>query len=327
MSLEPKKLALLRILEIYQKYSDENHLLTQEEIADHLSRDYGIDLERKAIGRNISLLCEAGYDVVYTKYGSYLSERPFDDAELRLLIDGVLTSKHISASHSRALIEKLCGLSNCYFRSHVKNVCSVGEWSKTENGTLFYNITVVDEAIERGRQIRFDYNKFGIDKKLHRSSVNTVSAYQLFLHNQRYYLMAFHEKWKEITFYRMDRITEISILDEPSTLLRSIPGYESGIDYHKISEALPYMYSDRVETVTFLAKPEIIDQVVDWFGYDADLREQENGVLVTVRVSQKAMEYWALQYLNYIEVLSPASLREQLRKDIFCASEKYRENR
>lgn len=55
-NFEPKKLALIRILDILKFYSDVNHPLTQEEIIDYLESDYGIVIERKAVGRNISLL-------------------------------------------------------------------------------------------------------------------------------------------------------------------------------------------------------------------------------------------------------------------------------
>ena len=51
-SLEPKKLALLRIWQILKQYSDCDHPLTQETIAHYLDHDYGIVMERKAIGRN-----------------------------------------------------------------------------------------------------------------------------------------------------------------------------------------------------------------------------------------------------------------------------------
>lgn len=47
-ALEPKKLALIRILQILKKYRDSLHLMTQEDIAQHLERDYGIIIERKA---------------------------------------------------------------------------------------------------------------------------------------------------------------------------------------------------------------------------------------------------------------------------------------
>ena len=150
-SLEPTKLALVRILQILEQYSDFDHPLKQQEIIDHLDKDYGIAIERKAVGRNLSLLKEAGYDIASERRGSYLAERTFDDSELRMLIDGVLASRHITAKHSKELIERLCSLSNKYFRSHVKNIWSVNEWSKTDNQALFYNIEIVDAAIEQGK--------------------------------------------------------------------------------------------------------------------------------------------------------------------------------
>ena len=53
-SIEPKKMAVLRILQILQEYSDCDHPLTHEEIAKKLDYLYGIELERKAIGRHIN---------------------------------------------------------------------------------------------------------------------------------------------------------------------------------------------------------------------------------------------------------------------------------
>ena len=112
------------------------------------SRDYGIEIERKAVGRNLSLLKEADFDIISTRNGCYLEKREFEDAELKLLIDGVLCSKHISPHHSKELIEKLAALSNAYFRSHIKNIYTVNDWNKTQNYDLFLNIELVDEAIE-----------------------------------------------------------------------------------------------------------------------------------------------------------------------------------
>ena len=77
---EPKKLALLRILQILEYYSDADHQLKQEDIAKRLSIDYGIDIERKAIGRNLSLLKEAGIEIESTRKGCYLAERTFENS-------------------------------------------------------------------------------------------------------------------------------------------------------------------------------------------------------------------------------------------------------
>ena len=183
-SLEPKKLALLRIWQILRQHSDYDHPLKQEDIINYLDKEYGIQMERKAVGKNIADLRDAGIEIGSCRAGSYIDSREFEDSELRLLIDGVLQSKHITAKHSKDLIERLCGLSNKYFRSHVKNVYSVNDWSKTENQAIFYNIDVIDEAIATGKQVQYDYNKYGIDAKLHKSSFQRVSPYQLILHNQ-----------------------------------------------------------------------------------------------------------------------------------------------
>ena len=156
---ESKKMALLRIWEILKKYSDYDHPMTQDEIAIHLESEYGIVLERKAISRNISLLKEAGVEIESRRAGSYIECREFEDSELRMLIDGILSSKYITAKHSKDLIDRICSLSNKYFKSHVKHIHSVNDWSKTDNQALFYNIEMIDMAIEKGRQIHYDYNK------------------------------------------------------------------------------------------------------------------------------------------------------------------------
>ena len=322
-SFEPTKLALVRILQILEQYSDFDHPLKQQDIIDYLDKDYGIVIERKAVGRNLSLLKEAGYDIVSDRRGSYLAERTFDDSELRMLIDGVLASRHITAKHSKELIERLCSLSNKYFRSHVKNIWSVNEWSKTDNQALFYNIEIIDAAIEKKKQIAFSYNKYGADKKLHKTSDQRVTPYQMILHNQRYYLVACHEKWKKLGHYRLDRITDIRLTDEPATPLRSLPGHANGMDYKEYATSLPYMFTDPLENIEFLSEPDIVDQIVDWFGDNARIQSCGDKLKVFVKASPNAMEYWAMQYLNFVEILSPASLRSRIAANLEAARGKY----
>ena len=321
--LEHKKLALIRIMEIFYRYSDESHPIKQDEIKEYLKRDYGIIVDRKTIGRNVSLLKESGLQIESTRAGSYIDERLFEDAELRLLIDGVLASKHITAKYSKDLIEKLCRLANIYFRSHVKNIYSVDEWSKSENRAVFYNVDVIDEAIESGKQVKFDYNKFGVDKKLHKTSTHFASPYQLILHNQKYYLMARNERWKNMAFYRIDHITNIEIIDDPLVDVRTVEGYASGINYKELSSSLPYMFTDKPQNIVFYASPTIIDDVIDWFGYDVKIQEQGEKYKITAKVSPLAMEYWALQYLNAVEIVSPVDLRQKIKQDLLDALKKY----
>ena len=222
MSLETKKTLIIRLYQVLYEYSDAEHPLTQSEIIDLLYKNYGVDAERKAIGRNMSCLMEMGADIVNTRKGSYLAERPFENSELRILIDSVLCSRHINAGHSRELIDKLIKLGGRNFKAHVKHVFSVSDWSKSENNAFFYNVDLIDEAIENDRQITFDYNKYGIDKKLHKSKSHKVSPYQMILRNQHYFLMAYEEYWGNMTFYRVDKISNIHIPESSRTPLREV---------------------------------------------------------------------------------------------------------
>ena len=326
MASEPKKLALLRIWQILLRHSDYDHPLTQEEIIKCLDSEYGIQMERKAVGKNIADLRDAGIKIGSRRAGSYIEQREFEDSELKLLIDSVLQSKHITAKDSKILIEKLCNQSNKYFRSHVKNIYSVNEWSKTENKALFYNIDVVNDAIENKKQVQYDYNKYAIDGKLHRSSFQRVSPYQLILHNQRYYLMGYSDYWGNMTFHRLDRISNMRVYDKPATPITRVKGYENGVDYKQISSTMPYMYTDKPERIEFIADEYIIDQIVDWFGSDIQMsfvEDSDDKVRVHLMASPNAMEHWALQYLNHVEVIKPDSLRERIKADLENAMEKY----
>jgi predicted DNA-binding transcriptional regulator YafY len=325
-SFETKKLALLRILQILREHSDCDHPLTQKDISAYLEKEYGIKIERKAVGRNLSLLKESGIEIASSRQGAFLEEREFEDSELRMLIDGILSSKYISAVHSQSLIERLCGLSSQYFRSHIKNIYSVNDWGKTDNQALFYNIELIDEAIEQKKQLHYNYNKYGVDKKLHKSSHQYVSPYQMILHNQRYYLMGYSEYWKNMIYHRLDHITNMTVTELPATDLRSLPGYQNGIDYKELASSKPYMFADKAERITLLADSSIIDQVMDWFGNDVRIMkhgEDDSKVQVILNSSPNAMKLWALQYIQYVEILKPESLRSAIRECLEEAGKKY----
>jgi len=323
-TLEPKKLALLRIKEILEAQTDEDHPLKQEEIVGILEKDYKLKVDRRAVSRNLSLLKEAGVEIETVRGGSYLASRLFEDAELHMLIDSVLCSRHITEIHSKELIKRLCSMSNRYFSSHAKYIHTTSARNKTENNMLFYVIAAVDHAIETRKQLAFDFNRYGLDKKLHKTAEHTVSPYGMVLHNQRYYLIARNERWQDITYYRMDHITNIRELDTPLTPIRKVKGYENGIDYKRISSSMPYLFNDTPVPIRFRADAGIIDEIIEWFGRDVRITPADDKTVeVSLTASPMAMEYWSMQFLNAVEVLSPSELREQIKENIAKAAQKY----
>lgn len=167
-----KKQIIINILDILKRYTDEDHRLSQKEIADILKNEYNMVIDRKSVKRNLSNLLEFGYPIEYSEsirmvpnpktgeleknymLSDFYLEREFSDAELRLLIDSLLFSKHIPYSQCKDLIRKLEGLSNKYFESKVKHICTLPN-NKTANKQLFYTIDILDEAISKEKQVKF----------------------------------------------------------------------------------------------------------------------------------------------------------------------------
>ena len=72
--IHPKKLVILYILDILQKYTDEEHRLSQKEIQDILKREYEMTVDRKAVKRNLLNLIEYKSNIEYRE-GKIFSEK------------------------------------------------------------------------------------------------------------------------------------------------------------------------------------------------------------------------------------------------------------
>ncbi len=343
-SMKRKALAFA-ILEILRKYTDEKHRLNQKEIVDLLKTEYDISADRKSIKRNITNLMEMGYEINFTetlrmfpnrdgqKEESYILsdfylEKEFTDAELRLLIDSLLFSRHIPHRQCITLAAKLEGLSNQYFKSRVRHIATLTP-KAPENRQLFYTIEVLDEAIAQGKQVAFTYNSYGTDKKLHprRKEAYIVNPYQMAATNGRYYLICNYDKYDHIANYRLDRITDIRMLDTSAKPREQVAGMGRNFSLPRHMAEHLYMFSDESIAVTFRIEKSILNDVIDWFGTDIlFFDETENHVTASVTINKGAMHYWALQYAPYVRVLTPCSLADEIKNDLLNALKNYKDS-
>ena len=119
--------------------------------------------------------------------------------------------------------------------------------------------------------------------------------------------------------------TRQAVNDLLKRTFKTLEGYENGINYKELSTSLPYLYTDKIERIEFIAYKGIIDQIVDWFGTDIKVTElNEKQVVISLKASPNAMEHWAMQYINYVEATKPVKLRERIKENIKGAQEKYK---
>ena len=317
--MESKKNFAVKILWILEQYSDEEHRLSQQDIIDRLKKDYGVECERKAVARNVEALKSSGIEINTSKRGVYLLSRRFEKSELRLLIDSVLASRYIDNKHSGDLIAKLAREGGASFSEGVNpHLAYNREWDKTPNKSVFFTIELLDEAIVKKKKVRFIYNGYDLGKKLvpTRKGEWKVSPFFLLLHNQRYYLICNEDGKEGVSYYRVDRITDIAVCEETAKPLASVEGYED-IRPDCLDATFPYFLDGKPVQVVMRCIKTVFSDLVDWFGSRFTVTKNEGDyVEISLFAPEKAMKYWALQYGDSVEVLSPQSLRSDIADTI-----------
>ena len=321
-----KKMLNMLILEVLRKYSDEDHSLTQQEIIKLLRQNYGMDCDRRSVKSNVESLKEMGYDISMEN-GYRLLSREFDDSELRILIDSVLFSKSISTRQAKGLIEKIRNIGSNYFNAKVSHVSNLPDIHRTKNKQAMYSLDTINDAISAKKKISFIYNEMGTDLKLHpkRQEPYIVNPYQIVANNGRFYLIGNYDKYDNVAHIRIDRMTDVRMLDEKAKPMKQIPELADGLNLPNHMAEHIYMFSGKSIAVKLKTTVDMLTQLTDWFGGDFRITEQTgDDVIVRVTCNEKAMRYWALQYGPYVEVLAPEGLRTQIREDIKLMAEKYK---
>ncbi len=320
-----KKMLNMLILEILQKYSDEDHALTQQEIIRLLKQNYGMDCDRRSVKSNVLSLKEMGYEISMEK-GYRLLSREFDDSELRILIDSVLFSKSISTRQAKGLIEKLRKLASNFFNAKVSHVSNLPDLPRTSNKQAMYALDAINDAISKKRKISFVYNMVGTDFKLYpkREEPYIVNPYQIVANNGWFYIIANYDKYDNVTHFRIDRMTEVKMLNEKAKPMKLVPELKDGLNLPKHMAEHMYMFSGESVPVKLETTEDMMSELTDWFGTDFTVQKLGGGrIRARIVCNEKAMRYWALQYGPWVEVVGPESLRKQLREDTAAMAGKY----
>lgn len=347
---QPKKLLIMNILDILRKYTDEDHRLSQREIADILKTEYDMTADRKAVKRNLMDLVEFGYEIEYSEAirmtpnpktgeleeNTILSDfylvRDFTDGELRLLVDSLLFSKHVPYSQCKALVEKLEGLSNIYFKARVRHIARMPE-DQADNRQIFLNIELLDEAISKKRKVSFKYTEYGTDKKRHTKTradgserEYIISPYQMAAKEGKYYLICNYDKYDDISNYRLDRIIDLKILDEPAKPFETLQ-WANGqtLDLAEYMKEHVYMYSSGNTRAKLRISRPMVSDVIELFGKDVIFSdEDETGVTVSVFANEMSVEQFAKSYAPDVVILEPQGLRDRVKKSFERSLKFYR---
>lgn len=321
-----KKQSSLLLLEILKKYSDENHILSTKDLLRLLKDEYGVVLERRAIYSNLEILAQAGYKISDTNdngKGYFLEERQFDKAEVLLLCNAIHASHFISSKQSNKLIDTLLKTQSKYDQKEFRDEVYMPNPLKTDNKQLLYNIELVSEAIREKRNIEFTYLKYDSNKKLVSKRIEKyiVEPRYIVYSDSRPYMISTSINHEGYTHYRLDKISNAVITDIKS---RSLPKTKDAYEYARNKL---FMYSGDTQTVTFKCNETIMDNMIDIFGKDMNIISNASDYFtINVKTSKQAALFLAQQFMTYIEILKPTSLRQEYKKQLKEVLNKYKQS-
>ena len=307
---------IVYLMRYLQENSDENHPVTTAQIREEMAQK-GCPIIIPTLRDDIESLQNAGYDIqvnetegMSTTY-SWL-DREWSLPELQILVDAVSSSQFITKEKSRELIDKLVRMGAPSLRENLKPQILVSKHVKTPNQQILLSVQAIRRAIDRDRKITFKYMQYNTDKVQVPRHAGTpeedyvVSPYATIWNNDRYYLVGYSDKRKEVNTFRIDRMTKVKQIQK-----KRVPEPED-FNIQDYTDKVFWMYDGNEEEVTLRCKRHLMDQVIDKFGEGVDVsnvRRETFDITVPVHISG-TFYAWVTQFIGEMTITGPEHVRD-----------------
>ena len=305
-----QKLKLLIIKDYLLKNSDENHPVTIPQIIEELAR-FDIKAERKSLYDDLEALRVYGLDIVQSKGNYYVGQRSFQTPELKLLVDSVQSSKFITQKKTMSLIKKIEELASAFDAQLLERQVYVRNRVKSMNESVYYNVDEISDAINQDRAIQFKYFELMINKQRHIRKDGAwykVSPFALMWDDENYYLLAWDAEAGSIKHYRVDKMLEITALDQKREGKEAF----AKVDMSAYAKKVFGMFTGQDRQVKMRFTNNLAGAVFDRFGTDVMLiPDGEDHFTVTLDLAVSPRFYaWLFGFGTDAEILSPDDVRE-----------------
>ncbi len=314
-----QKLKLYYLSRIMLEKTDEEHMITMPEIQKALEA-YDVTADRKSLYDDLEQLSVLGIEVKGEKIGRnfyyHVSNKKFEIAELKLLVDAIQSSKFITEKKSNELIKKLTSFASEYEASQLKRQVVVQGRVKTMNESIYYYVDDIHRAIAENKQIRFEYMKWNTEKKMekHRDKPHVVSPWALTWDDENYYLIAYDGDADSIKHFRVDKMKSIQVLAEKRSGLEKFKEYNIA-KYSKMSFG---MFHGEPTKVKLAFQKELVGVFLDRFGRDIPIHPSDKKdwyeTYVDVAVSDQFLG-WVFALGSDVRILGPENIVKNFKDE------------
>lgn len=322
-----KRVRILKLWEMLSRETDSEHALGTEEIIRRF-RDMGIECVRATVYSDVKTLQKYGYDVmcnngVGKSNEYYVGERTFSIPEVQIFMNAVQAANFVTEHKTAELVNKVAQLAGGGQADVLKQ--NIVEFStvKSTNEKIYYSINEISTAINNGKKISFcyfDYNAnhecvYRADKENpSKRRVYVVNPLATVYKNDNYYLFCYSDNHDNIAQYRVDRMTDVDVLEEQRTQSTVADSF----DLAKHKKKMFDMYGGEEATVTFRASNDnkILNIIFDRFGKEINMRVINADTVeftADVQISPTFLA-WCCSLGNNLQVIAPNNVVDSVKE-------------
>ena len=257
--------------------------------------------------------------------GYYMTEAPFELAELKLLVDAVYASKFITARKSKILIDKLGQFTSTYRQEELDRKVLVSGRIKSTDEKILYTVDALHAAITAGEQVTFKYCDWNLQKRMaprHDGQLYRVSPWVLVWENGNYYLIAYTEG--RLKHYRVDKMQNVHQLPDTT---REGAGEYANFDVNTYMQQMFGMFNGPLKRVTLQCENRFAGAMIDRFGTAPILTPCADGEHFTMTAEiQVSPQFfgWVAGFGTGVVVSGPPEVRAEMKKTLDQLQELYR---
>jgi len=184
---------------------------------------------------------------------------------------------------------------------------------KSMNESIYYSVDALHEAISEDKKISFKYSDYDLQKNQvfrRGGEPYIVSPAALTWNEENYYLIAHSEERSGIAHFRVDRMSSVKKLTQQRC---------ADVKEFKLAEyskKIFGMFSGEEIDVKLRVNNKLIGGVIDRFGKEIIMiPDGDTHFTIIVRIALSPIFYgWVFQFGDLCEVLSPESLKDDLKQ-------------
>ncbi len=309
---------LLLLKDYLQANAGKDRIVTRGDIEKYLA-EHDFAVEKKTIYADLAVLeSEFGLQLEYDPHrkGYRLLNPPFESYELRLLVDGIQSSRFITKEKADEITKKIKALAGRETAETLNRQTYVADRVRGMNDSVVKDADNIHQAIAADRKISFRYFHYTPDRSKPKTyskkgSEYIVSPYALLWNNGNYYLYA-HDG-KKFRYFRVDRMEKISRpLAEPREAKEAFREKNITAPPAKVFD----MYAGKEYSVRIRFINRLADVVIDRFGKDIIMRpldDEHFTVVVPVEISPPFFA-WIATFGRQVKILEPEPVVEEMRR-------------